>query len=48
VLGIATSGAVFAALHHTNGHDTGVFVLIWSAMAAVAALVVLGGHRSRT
>ncbi|MGN6635366.1 MAG: MFS transporter, partial [Oryzihumus sp.] len=48
VLGIATSGAVFAALHHANGHDTGVFVLIWSGMAAVAALVVLGGHRSRT
>jgi hypothetical protein len=39
---------VFAALHHTNGHDTGVFVLIWSGMAVVAALVVLGGHRSRT
>jgi MFS family permease len=48
VLGIATSGAVFAALHHANGQDTGVFVLIWSGMAAVAALVVLGGHRSRT
>ena len=48
VLGIATAGAVFAALHHGSGNDTDTFVLIWSGLAAVAALVVLGGYRSRT
>jgi len=47
VLGIATAGAVFAALHHSEGQDTGVFALIWGGLAVVAALVVLGGHRSR-
>jgi MFS family permease len=47
VLGIATAGAVFAALHHSEGQDTGVFALIWGSLAVVAALVVLGGHRSR-
>ena len=48
VLGIATAGAVFAALHHGTSNDTGVFVLIWACLGAVAALVVLGGYRSRT
>jgi MFS family permease len=48
VLGIAAAGAVFAALHHQQGSDVPVYVLIWSVLAGVASLVVLGGHRSRT
>lgn len=48
VAGIASAGAVFAALHHEHGSDVPVFVLIWSALALLALLVVVGGQRSRT
>ncbi|MEP7035239.1 MAG: MFS transporter [Dermatophilaceae bacterium] len=48
VMGISAAGAVFAALHNPNGSDTGVFELIWVSLAAVAALVMLGGQRTRT
>ena len=48
VMGISAAGAVFAALHNPNGSDTGVFTLIWLSLAAVAALVMVGGQQTRT
>ena len=48
VMGISGAGAVFAALHNPNGSDTGVFELIWVSLAAIAALVMVGGQRTRT
>ncbi|QGN56880.1 MFS transporter [Nostocoides sp. HKS02] len=48
VLGIAAAGAVFAALHTAAGHDIPVYVGMWLALSAVAALVVLAGQRIRT
>ena len=48
VLGISAAGAVFAAMHSTTGSDLHVFVLIWMSLAAVAALVMIGGQRTRT
>jgi MFS family permease len=48
VMGIAAAGAVFAALHDGVRSDIPTFVLIWLALAAVAALVVPGGQRTRT
>jgi MFS family permease len=48
VLGISAAGAVFAALHHPDGSDIQVFVLIWVSLAAIAALAMVGGQRTRT
>ena len=47
VMGIASAGAVFAALHDPDGSDTPVFVLIWLTMAAVAVVCVVAGRRTR-
>ncbi|HEU5143771.1 MAG TPA: MFS transporter [Dermatophilaceae bacterium] len=47
VMGIASAGAVFAALHDPDGSDTPVFVLIWLAMAGVAVVCVVAGRRTR-
>jgi MFS family permease len=48
VLGISVAGAVFAAMHTPDGSDIQVFVLIWASLAAVAALSMVGGQRTRT
>lgn len=48
VMGISVAGAVYAALHHSHRSDVPVFVLMWLVLAGVAALVVLGGQRTRT
>jgi MFS family permease len=48
VMGISAAGAVFAALHNPNGSDIHVFELIWLSLAAVAALVMVSGQRTRT
>ena len=48
IMGISAAGGVFAALHSPDGSDTGVFVLIWVSLAAVAALVMVGGQQTRT
>ena len=48
VMGISAAGAVFAAMHNPDGSDIHVFELIWVSLAAVAALVMVGGHRTRT
>jgi MFS family permease len=48
VMGISAAGAVFAALHNPQGSDLLVFELIWLSLALVAALVMLGGQRTRT
>lgn len=47
VMGISVAGAVFAALHDPAGDDTPVFVLMWLAMALVAAVGVAAGRRTR-
>ena len=46
VLGIAAASAVFTALH-TGGGDRPAYLLIWTALAAVAAVVVVTGLRCR-
>jgi MFS family permease len=48
VMGISAAGAVFTAMHNPDGSDIRVFVLIWVSMAAVAALVMVGGQQTRT
>ena len=48
VMGISAAGALFAALHNPTGSDNGLFELIWISLAAVAALVMLGGQQTRT
>ena len=48
VMGISAAGGVFAALHNPTGSDTGVFELIWVSLAAVSALVMVGGQQTRT
>ncbi|WP_156996784.1 MFS transporter [Knoellia aerolata] len=48
VIGIAGTGAVFAALHTRAGEDVPVFVTMWLGTACVATLVVLAGRRIRT
>ncbi|MBE3073340.1 MAG: MFS transporter [Actinobacteria bacterium] len=48
VMGISAAGAVFAAMHSPDGSDIHVFELIWVSLAAVAALVMVGGQRTRT
>lgn len=48
LLGIATAGAIFAALHQPSGSDLPVYVLIWTTLAALAAVVVVSGYRTRT
>jgi len=48
VMGISVAGAVFAGMHNPNGSDIQVFELIWVSLAAVAALVMVGGQRTRT
>ena len=47
VMGISTAGAVFAAMHNPDGSDIHVFELIWLSLAAVAALVIVSGQRTR-
>jgi len=47
VMGISAAGAVFAAMHNPVGSDIHVFRLIWVSLAAVAALVVVSGQRTR-
>ena len=47
VLGIATGGAIFAALHTTDGSDAGVFALMWSVTAAAAVVLAVAGRRIR-
>ena len=47
VLGISAAGAVFAAMHNPAGSDLHVFELIWLSLAAVSALVVVSGQRTR-
>jgi MFS family permease len=48
VLGISAAGAVFAAMHNPLGSDIRVFELIWVSLAAVSALVMISGQRTRT
>ena len=48
VMGISVAGAVFAAMHNPGGSDILVFELIWVSLAAVAALVMVSGQRTRT
>lgn len=48
VIGIAATGAVFAALHSQAGEDVPAFVAMWCGTAAVATLVVVAGRRIRT
>jgi len=48
VLGISAAGAVFAAMHNPLGSDIRVFELIWVCLAAVSALVMISGQRTRT
>lgn len=48
VLGIAATGAVFAALHTRAGEDAHVYVSMWTGLSVVAALVALAGQRIRT
>lgn len=48
VIGIAATGAVFAALHTRAGEDVPAFVAMWLGTAAVATLVVVAGRRIRT
>ena len=48
VLGISAAGAMFAALHNPGGSDIRVFELIWLSLAAVAALSMVSGQRTRT
>jgi MFS family permease len=48
VMGISAAGAVFAALHNPDASDIHVFELIWVCLAVVAALVMVGGQRTRT
>ncbi|MEO7269415.1 MAG: MFS transporter [Knoellia sp.] len=47
VIGIAATGAVFAALHTRAGEDVPAFLAMWLGTAAVAALVVVSGQRIR-
>jgi MFS family permease len=47
VMGISAAGAVFAAMHKPMGSDIHVFELIWLSLAAVAALAMLSGQRTR-
>ncbi len=47
VLGISAASAVFAAMHNPGGSDIRVFVLIWLSLAAVAALAMVSGQRTR-
>ena len=44
VLGIAAASAIFATLHTTGG-DRHTYIVIWSVLAAVAALVIVSGPR---
>lgn len=46
-MGVALTGAVFAALHAGAGRDEPVYVLLWAACAAVGAVVRVAGARSR-
>ena len=48
VVGIAATGAVFAALHTRAGEDVPAFVAMWIGTAAVATLVVVAGRRIRS
>ncbi|MFW5471950.1 MFS transporter [Knoellia sp. CPCC 206450] len=48
VIGIAATGAVFAALHTRAGEDVPAFVAMWCGTAVVATLVVMAGRRIRT
>jgi MFS family permease len=45
VLGIATGGAIFAALHTSDGSDAGVFALMWSVTATAAIVLATAGRR---
>lgn len=47
VIGIAATGAVFAAMHIRAGEDVPVFVTMWLGTAAVATLVIAAGRRIR-
>jgi MFS family permease len=47
VMGISAAGAVFAAMHNPMGSDIHVFELIWLSLAAVAALAIVSGQRTR-
>jgi hypothetical protein len=47
-MGISTAGAVFAAMHNPHGSDIHVFEIIWVSLAAVAALSMVSGRRTRT
>lgn len=46
VVGIALASAIFASLHTADG-GTHTYVVIWSVLAAVAALVVVSGRLCR-
>lgn len=48
VIGIAATGAVFAALHTRAGEDVPAFVAMWIGTAVVASLVIVAGRRIRT
>lgn len=47
VLGIATGGAVFAALHSASTSDAAVFGLMWAITACAATVLVVAGLRVR-
>ena len=47
VLGIATGGAVFAALHTEAGADAPVFALMWTVTALAALVLMAAGLRIR-
>ncbi len=48
VMGVATATAIFAALHTSAGQDSGVYALIFAALAASGAIAVPAGLRIRT
>lgn len=45
-IGIAVCSALFAILHPAYGHGPVTYAVIWAAMAAFAALAIVGGRRA--
>ena len=46
MIGIAVDSSLFDTLH-TAGGDRHTYIVIWSVLAGVAALVILSGRRCR-
>lgn len=47
VTGIATGGAIFAALHRAAGQDARVFAMIWTVSVIAALILISTGSRTR-